>query len=121
MTIRWGYGLFRAWLLATVLWMGFASWAEMRSTQHGPFSDADMGIVAAPAFTRPTPDFDPNVPATSIGRPVTDPAILAQLNAPDNPASKLDMVTTIFGPPLFVLIFGCALWWVVRGFRPQGN
>ena len=130
MTIRWGNGLFRAWLLATVLWIGFAGWAEMRSIPyHGELSDADVGIGTTPVAP---PPFNPNLPIDTgptwdnttpigplVGKPVTDPAILAQLNAPDNPASKLSMVTMIFGPPLFVLIFGCALWWVFRGFKPQ--
>ena len=103
MTIRWGTGLFRTWLLATVLWVGFAGWAEMRSISSVPINPFDLidppGKSDQPppfALTQPMPDFDPNVPATPIGRP-------------DNPASKLGMVSTIFAPPLFVLIFGCAL------------
>jgi hypothetical protein len=92
----------------------FAGWAEMRPTANGPMRSANI----FDQFDPPKPPFDPTKP---FSVPVTDPELLAKLNAPDQPESKLVLVATILGPPLFVLIFGWALWWVVRGFRPKEN
>ena len=110
MVIQWGRGLFRSWLLATVLWVGFAGWAEIDALNLWPSN------AGAPPFEMTKP-IDP----TKFNTPVTDPVLLAQLNAPDHPQSKLIAVGTVLGPPLFVLIFGFALWWVIRGFKPREN
>ena len=112
MTIRWGHGLFRTWLLAAVLWIGFSGWAEMRPM-----------LVAAPKGLVTDPELLKKLNAGLDVSKMSDDELKAAYEAGKPKASvstpNIAMVGTVFGPPLFVLIFGCALWWVLRGFRPQ--
>lgn len=98
MNIHWGRGAFRVWLVASVLWVGLASFTELR-----PFDS-----VAAPPF-------DPNKPYVVVPTPATN--VFDQFDAPVRP-SNLAVAETIVGPPMLVLIAGLALWWVLLGFRP---
>jgi hypothetical protein len=101
MGITWGRGLIRVWLLATVLWIGFAGWIEI-STKP-PFDPSKPFKVIEPNGTEHEGIIDPFAPK------------------PPPPKSMLATAGVIFGPPATVLIFGLALRWVIRGFRPYQN
>jgi len=100
MGITWGRGLFRAWLLVTVLWIGFAGWIEISTA----------------------PPFDPSKPYNIIEPNGTErDGIIDPFAKPPPPKSMLSTAGVFVGPPVIVLIFGLALWWVIRGFRPTQN
>jgi hypothetical protein len=94
-TIRFGRGLFRLWLVLSVLWIGGVSvltWpafdpAKLAATKEHPY----------------TGDFDPD--AYLEGRP--------------QPMrwSAADAALLTLTPPVFVLALGSALVWAFRGFR----
>lgn len=116
MSIRWGRGFFRAWILSAVLWIaGAVLWIE----------------------TRPPPPFDPNAPSFEWfeGLPNPNPRTRSDCeeDAKKEPRFSFeDCVQTvraenwqdaekiawIFVPPVLVLILGGAIGWIARGFKP---
>jgi hypothetical protein len=115
MGIRWWQGLFRLWLLGTILWIGFACWAE---AQIPPWS---TGIVRSqvkvlgqthPESSETRPPFDPNKP---YGVVQPDGTIIEVV------PFGIKTVAFVFAPPIFLLLVGSAIWWVASGFRPRTN
>jgi hypothetical protein len=135
-------GLFRLWVVAAVLWtvgMGGSTWW----TYPEPDVVAEAGPETWPR--RPVnaaPPFDPTKPVEKV----TDPALLAKLNATSAPrddgnwfdatghrvVSKEEfreaqtkyrreaLSSAVFlgiMPPIAVLIIGASLAWAVRGFK----
>jgi hypothetical protein len=80
--------------------MGFAGWIEISTA----------------------PPFDPSKPFKVIEPDGTEQDGIIDPFAPKPPPKS--MVSTagiILGPPFTVLVFGLALRWVIRGFRPYQN
>jgi hypothetical protein len=130
MRIQWGHGLFRVWLVTSVIWVALSGWIQMQPEQ---------GRVPTWGETKPVPPFDPRKPYEEVRSDGT-----IKLNKPKNPFDQFDqtapafdenapivpissspietrvrMAATIIGPPIFLLIFGLSFWWVIQGFKPQ--
>lgn len=111
-------GLFRLWLVASIVWV------------------CAVGAVTWSTLPKVLPPFD-QLPDQS--KLVTDPNLLAQLNDPKlqapkppfDPSKPYDVVVTAaernallfragqiaFIPPVLLLVVGAALGWAVKGFR----
>jgi hypothetical protein len=85
-------GLFRLWLVLSVLWIG------------------GVGVVTWPAFD----------PAKLWEHPYTgyfDPEAYLEDRPQPEGWYAVQAAVLSFAPPVFVLALGSALMWVVRGFR----
>lgn len=110
MSIRWSRGLFRTWIVLTILWIGAIGYVTLQDHYSGRgLTDEEVGItpqsIAKPItndeMIAAKPPFDPTKPYEVLRPPINYPRVIA-----------LSMV-----PPGLVLLFGCAGWWVLRGFR----
>lgn len=141
--MNWSRGLFRLWLVASVVWIGGVAAVTWLALPAGTF------IAVATVDPNPpppgfVPPFDPSKPYLVVpdgstdlsklsddelvklynkalaakGKPVTDPDILAQLNGTPRPRDQIRAAAFLaFMPPLFVLALGAASLWATRGFR----
>jgi hypothetical protein len=112
-SIRWARGLFRLWIVLAVLWIGavgFATWQDLNSGR--PLTDEEVGILPG---TKPRPLTDDELRA----RPSFD------FTKPDSvarpPINYPRMIAISLLPPGFVLLLGCALYWVFSGFRSRSE
>jgi hypothetical protein len=85
--MNWSRGLFRLWLVLSVLWIGRILWIREQCF-YGPW------------IGRQEPDL------WWCKDPMADPV-----------ASYLEEITTSLGPPIVVLALGYALLWSLKGFR----
>jgi hypothetical protein len=108
MALRVARGLFRLWLVLSVLWIGGVGYVTW---QHFPV-DLTVTPGKAPSaefdpdefLARTAPDFDPSKPYVVVRDKERRDAIQF--------ASLLALI-----PPAFVLALGSALVWAFRGFR----
>lgn len=96
MGIRWGLGLFRMWAVLGGLWVAVGCllfWLDRHGIKPCAYSMSNM----------------PNVPPFECTEPmgITD--------------RDITLLVAIFGPPILVLLFACALRWALQGFRPEEN
>jgi hypothetical protein len=121
MSIAWGHGFFRVWVLLSVVWIIGAIWVECNPpVQSGP------------------PQFDETLPylkLTPDGK-VMKSLAECQAAAKQDPGVDLQNCVEYFRaeqsqaiwryvkwvawplvPPLALLVFGVAVSWVLRGFR----
>jgi hypothetical protein len=95
MALRVARGLFRLWLVLSVLWIG------------------GVGVVTWPAF-------DPAKLAATKDSPYTgdfDPDAFLQGRPQPIRWSAGEAALLSFAPPVLILTFGSALIWAIRGFR----
>jgi hypothetical protein len=120
MAFRIARGLFRLWLVLSVLWIGAVgtvTWWTVPS------------VLDPDAYLRPAdPPFDPDAYLRGLRGdpqpPVTDPDLLRRLEsgkddlwvAKARAAIRFAAVLAL-APPAVVLAFGSALIWAFRGFR----
>jgi hypothetical protein len=112
MALRVARGLFRLWLVLSVLWItgvGVATWWTFPLTLKLP----------TPVPTEKCP-FDPD--AFLANRPQPQPPcwpepIKSELVHKEQHAAIRDGIFLALAPPLFVLALGSALGWAFRGFR----
>jgi hypothetical protein len=106
---RWGHGLFRLWVVLSVLWVslfGVAIWLEIPIEKPCMYSAATMPIPPPFECTKPAPNPFDQFDSPQKAEPIE---------------FKMSVFAKIIGPPIFVLLIGCALWWVLRGFQPREN
>jgi hypothetical protein len=106
MALRVARGLFRLWLVLSVLWIGGVGYVTWR--------DFPQEWVASEGEP---PDWAKSV---KPGPEVTDPELLKLLNTPiaELRRSVIWHASLLaFLPPAFMLALGSALVWALRGFR----
>jgi hypothetical protein len=124
MAVNWRRGFFRTWIIATVVWIG-AVCAVLRP-------DEQIGIYFAPPATSPGKanffdQFDNPMPNTEgsasaqasaanpkPGEPVTDPVLIARLNALVALDEIEKAITIGITPPLMILALGAAIDWAIQ-------
>jgi hypothetical protein len=108
MALRVGRGLFRLWLVLSVLWIGGVGVVTWRTFPVIP----EWAVVCERPFD---PDAfladKPQPPCTLFER------VKAQLVDDDGRAAIQSAILLAFLPPAFVLALGSALVWAIRGFR----
>jgi hypothetical protein len=118
MALKFARGLFRLWLVFSVLWVGgvaITTWRTLPadvwmvgSPDGEPRQLSDAEVMALPQPTPPRPEivdpFDPTKPYQVIKEKERQTAIQSAV---------------LFAalPPAFILAFGSALSWAFRGFR----
>jgi hypothetical protein len=103
--MNWSRGVFRLWLVVSVLWslaIGGLCWIELK---EGPFS---TGLVT-------------DTVVSTTGEPVTalEGNSFRNLVPVDQVISWRRLSLVWFGPPLLTFLFGYTLLWVGRGFRRE--
>jgi hypothetical protein len=108
MAFRVAHGLFRLWLVLSVLWIGgvgVATWKTFPKDEYVvPSARRGMFDDLIPKRGETLPKFDPSKPHTVIRDNERWEAVRS--------ASVAALV-----PPAFVLALGSALVWAFRGFR----
>ena len=121
MSITWGRGFFRIWVLLSAVWIGSAIWVQINPpVQSGP------------------PQFDETMPFLKLvpGMKVMESLAECQAAAKQDPRVDLRNCTEYFRaeqsqtiwryarltawvvvPPLALLFFGAAIGWALRGFQ----
>jgi hypothetical protein len=103
MALRVARGLFRVWLVLSVLWIGgvgVVTWRTFPADEWGQFPKLPPGFVIDP---KPN-DFNPD-------------QYLASKLAEERRSAIWHASLLAFLPPAFVLALGSALVWAIRGFR----
>jgi hypothetical protein len=134
MRITWGRGCFRLWVVATILWAGFAAlqlrpqlasfgtWMEVASYALAkPATDSRRPARLALA-TSPPGIAASYIGASNAGAPDTD-AFIAAVQQADRFATNKTIawfVWIVGVPALLTLLLGLAAAWVVRGFVARG-
>lgn len=112
MALRIARGLFRLWLVLTVLWMGaVGTMAWWHDSPH------DWVVVSeCPASPEGYVVHDPNPPPEGyvIDKPrcVTPVSLLSEVFVVNRNSAAMALI-----PPVFVLTVGAAFVWAFRGFR----
>jgi hypothetical protein len=138
--MNWRRGLFRLWIVGAAIFaiaVSCVSYGDIKAEFDKPAGNWWSGdpIVSAPKtkivkFQGQLHEFPADFTDEEIAaalksqpgmfeelKPVTDPAILAEFNAPPNPWAKVGMAAAIaFGIPLVVLVLGASLVWAFSGF-----
>ena len=107
MALRVARGLFRVWLVLSVLWIGgvgVVTWWTLPQDEYVVPSDKDDFIPDPPNFDPSKPRFDPSKPYVVVRDKERWEAVRY--------ASIVALI-----PPAFLLAFGSALVWAFRGFR----
>ena len=111
MALRVARGLFRLWLILSVLWIGGVG---VVTWQHFPVDllltpgRVPSGTFDPDAYlAQYAPDFDPSNPSKPV-RLIKDKE--------RREAIQFAVVLALL-PPIFLLAFGSALVWAFRGFR----
>jgi len=127
MALRVGRGLFRLWIIVSILWIGGVVAMTWWTFPAAVLTDAEVGLNTRPAecvgknddecvaiLTRlgknPFDAFDPPPP------PPGQPEFVANRRSAVLFAGIMALV-----PPLVLLAFGGALGWAFRGFRSNAN
>ncbi len=100
--INWQRGLFRVWIVASLLWMA------------GIVLPNIIGSPPTIRETGSTPAFDPSKPYDIIGADGTAIHVV-----PTN--SLVNTAALAIVPPICLLGLGLILWWVTKGFKPRSN
>ena len=113
MTLRVGRGLFRLWLILSVLWvvgMAFMAWESLDSIDQ--------------IETRATSKWDTSIPRNMFDGAPPDPkeypaakAAASKTAAEDRRSLFWRANLLTFLPPAFLLALGSTLVWAFRGFR----
>jgi hypothetical protein len=122
MSIAWGRGFFRIWVLLSVVWISGAIWVETNPpVQSGP----PLFDEAAPIFQLPSPGLKMERPSDCEPAARREPGFDLQ-KCIEN--FRVQQSLTIWRyvrwtawaivPPLALLFFGTAIDWALRGFRP---
>jgi hypothetical protein len=106
MALRVARGLFRLWLVLSVLWVGGVGVMTWRTFPVDDWvgNPPPPGFVLDPKPDDPAPAFDPSRPYQVV------------LDKERGAAIKFAVVLALV-PPALVLAFGSALVWAFRGFR----
>ena len=130
--MKLGRGLWRLWIIASVLWISGSGLLfggdfldTISSSLNGPAledcSEAELGPQQlSPRAELPPPDASDQ----SLQRRL-DNAICAGRNLEamrafnDDQSQVFRLAAVIVGPPIFVLFFGLALVWALKGFRQE--
>jgi hypothetical protein len=119
MTLRVARGLFRLWVVLSVLWIaGLAietwrtfpvdDWINPSTGTKRLLTDEEVGLGRNP----PPPGF-------VIDKPPFDPSKAYQVVLDKERRSAIQSAILLaFAPPALMLAFGSALVWAFRGFRP---
>lgn len=132
--MNWRRGLFRLWLVLSVLWIGVVgviTWWKFPVDDWVVVSEEPDRNPPPPGFTVDKPPFDPSKPFTIVKpRPHEfDPdEYLASKRAEDMRALTKERHSAIWFasilallPPALVLALGSALVWAFRGFTPASK
>ena len=107
-------GLFRLWVVASVLWMLFVG---VMTWQTWPvvLKASSETVVLENGYAKPP--FDPSKPFTDdTGQMWANARALFEAERRD---AVVKGASIAIAPPLVVFILGMALLWVVRGFRTR--
>jgi len=105
-------GLFRIWIVFAVLWVASIGWVEV------PMWRSDFNIWG----THPTSETDAPSRCDSEQNPqlcrtlMQTAATLAKETRQSQPA-PFDLIATLFGPPLGLMVVAGIVRWIGRGFR----
>jgi hypothetical protein len=100
--MNWTRGLFRLWLVLSVLWIGGVAAMTWQALPAGTFIDAN-----------------PPPPGYEIEKPRADLPVAPWIEAGRAEVRAAALVAFI--PPGFFLLLGAALIWAGRGFRAERN
>ena len=103
MALRVARGLFRLWLVLSVLWISGVGVVTWREFPEEPWGLNDPMVEEAPSKPR-SDEFNPN-------------EYLAFKFAEERRSAIWHASLLAFLPPAFVLALGSALVWAFRGFR----
>ena len=114
-TMRILRGLFRLWVVASVIWMlsvGVMTWLTWPVE---PKASSET-VVLENGYAKPP--FDPSKPFTDVatGQMWANARALFEAERRD---AVVKGASIAIAPPLVVFILGMALLWVVRGFRTR--
>ena len=96
--MRIARGLFRLWVVASILWVLFVS---VMTWQTWPLDEERSGMTSAPTND---PEFE---------------AWKAKNRIAERRDALVKGAVIAFTPPVAVLLLGMSLMWVARGFRPE--
>jgi hypothetical protein len=125
MALRVARGLFRLWVVASVLWVagvGIETWRSWPvdsialKTPLPPEYVIDIDPNEYLAFKRCTDTKSENE-CTAILKPSFDPSKVEVIVWDKMPAIQFGVMLAL-APPILILAFGSALAWALRGFRP---
>ena len=108
-------GLFRLWVVASVLWMLFVG---VMTWQTWPVVLKASSETVVLENGHAKPPFDPTRPFTDAATGQTWPDAWTLFKA-QRPDAVVKGASIAIAPPLVVFILGMALLWVVRGFRTR--
>jgi hypothetical protein len=127
MALRVARGLFRLWLVLSVLWVGgvatmtWWTWPVdiCVTPPGGPHAcDENDVIGVGPNFDPPTKETNPPPSGFVIDKPQFDPSKPYRLPHDEQRHAAIRFAGLLaFAPPVLVLALGSALVWAFRGFR----
>jgi hypothetical protein len=116
MALRVARGLFRLWLVLSVLWIGGVGavtwWTFPVDDWVYPSGARPDRNPPPPGYVIDPPPFDP-----SKAKPFDPAEYLASKDAEERRSAIWHASLLAFLPPALVLAFGSALIWAFRGFR----
>lgn len=111
MALRLARGLFRLWLVLSVLWIGGVGVVTWLTFPEEPWGLHD------PVVEQNLPEFDPSKPYVVLPKGASQADELARAAAGERRSAIWHGSLLAFLPPAFVLALGSALVWAFRGFR----
>jgi hypothetical protein len=122
MQIRWAHGLWRLWLVASLIWVtcfaviygsAYTALAPKVKPSVGWFDD--LIPKYKPCWDYRTDD-GKNIDITKLSDEALVRVYECQLNA-DKSSLLMSAAATVIGGPLLSLLLGWSLLWIARGFK----